>query len=456
MADGRRRISSAPPTTTTPPTRAAKTGPAASSSSPKLTGGSPTASRGSSTASTVGGGKTTSSTSSLGAPKPEEMTWDDVKDMETFLKFLKAKVFGEDNEISDSYNAWVRSNSNNENTFIQKIGGIGEATKKLKCRGDTDIEQVFGYVAKPTNFFSSKENKVLYSLQQAYKKNMSKMDELNNENNRMRENLDIYSPKGNDELMKTIDNQGVHLKGTRKKAKDLINDMRDNCKIFYCRTHKVNEGDFDNLKPEQKCMIFTDFYRHNIGSYTKEYGEAAAKLVRNVVKTNITEPVNKIRINCEMIDSAMRKNARIFDEASPICEKKNYKKEYNKLKKEMRENIDDFSLNAAEGRSKKREELKNMKEELNNKRKKSREQAKKIKDVFTSRKVASDRTLYRKEYKKRETSKSWQNQKKNTELYFLGNLNNDEIKKGLQAQQTMNSGRRKGTKVRDTNFMVGM
>lgn len=300
------------------------------------------------------------------------MTWGDVEDLETFLKFLEQKVFGNnDYDIEKDYNDFYRDRE--KNNFIEKYGGV----KKIKdtISQEKPFHGVIGYKPKTKHWWSSRENKLLYNLEKAYNKNNAKINGLKNENENLRKNLDPLSGGFGNEVLKGINGKGIHLRKTREEAMVLFNKLRsDFADNFFEVSDEARKKAFKNLSPEEKALAFKSYLYDvkNNDPYNKN--KSAFKLLRKSITSNINPKLDKIRINSKLIDKGTKKNLEIIGKANPVVEKKKGKIELEEQKKELEKLIksDFYEEPKAQTKSKEvAEKVSKLKENLKNLRKNS-------------------------------------------------------------------------------------
>ena len=300
------------------------------------------------------------------------MTWDNVEDLETFLKFLEQKVFGNnDYDAEKDYNDFYLNKE--KNNFIEKYGGV----KKIKdtISQEKPFHEVIGYKPKTKHWWSSRENKLLYNLEKAYNKNNAKISGLKNENENLRKNMDPLSGGFGNEVLKGINGKGIHLRKTREEAMVLFNKLRsDFANKFFTKGNNTEKEAFKNLSPEEKALAFKSYINERIENDNfNNKNKSAAKLLRNSIASTIDPKLDKIRINSKLIDKGTKKNLEIIGKANPVVEKKKGKIELKEQKKELeRLTKSDFyeepeaqtkSKEVAEKVSKLKENLKNLRED---------------------------------------------------------------------------------------------
>lgn len=288
------------------------------------------------------------------------MTWDNVEDLESFLKFLEQKVFGNnDYDAEKDYNSFY---SNREkNNFIEKYGGV----KKIKdtISQEKPFHGVIGYKPKTKHWWSSRENKLLYNLEKAYNKNNAKISGLKNENENLRKNLDPLSGGFGNEVLKGINGKGIHLRKTREEAMVLFNKLRsDFANNFFGENDEAEKKAFKNLSPEEKALAFKSYlyYVKNNDPYNEN--KSAFKLLKKSITSNINPKLDKIRINSKLIDKGTKKNLEIIGKANPVVEKKKGKIELKEQKKELEKLTKSDFYEEPEAQTKSREVAKKVSE----------------------------------------------------------------------------------------------
>lgn len=309
--------------------------------------------------------------SSAPTPTTPTMDWNDVKDLETFLKFLEQKVFGNnDYDIEKDYNNFYKNGE--KNNFIEKYGGV----KKIKdtISQEKPFHEVTGYEPKTKHWWSSRENKLLYNLEKAYNKNNKKITGLKNENKNLRENLDPLSGGFGKEISNVIDGKGIHFKKTRKEAMDLfVRLKRDFANNFFGVNDEAGKKAFKNLSPEEKALAFKSYLYEMKNNDPYNKNKSAFKLLRKSITSNINLKLDKIRINNKLIEEGTDKNLEIIRKVNPVVEKKKGKIELKKQRKEQKR-LAESNFYDDEARTESKKVVENvsiLKENLENLRKKS-------------------------------------------------------------------------------------
>ena len=373
------------------------------------------------------------------------MTWDNVEDLETFLKFLKQKVFGNnDYDIEKDYNNFYKNGE--KNNFIEKYGGV----KKIKdtISQEKHFHEVTGYKPKTKHWWSSRENKLLYNLEKAYNKNNAKISGLKNENENLRKNMDPLSGGFGNEVLKGINGKGIHLRETREEAMVLFNKLRsDFASNFFGVSDEARKKAFKNLSPEEKALAFKSYLYKMKNNDPYNRNKSAFKLLRKSITSNINPKLDKIRINSKLIDKGTKKNLEIIGKANPVVEKKKGKIELKEQKKELEKLTKSDFYEEPEAQTKSREVAKRVSElkgNLKDLRKKS------DKAVSNSERflIAERNTFERGRgfgQKNNETflTRNRKN-KRNSEYFELNGLNFEDQKQRLKAKmEKVNSDKQK-------------
>ena len=373
------------------------------------------------------------------------MTWDDVEDLETFLKFLEQKVFGNnDYDAEKDYNNFYLNKE--KNNFIEKYGGV----KKIKdtISQEKPFHEVTGYEPKTKHWWSSRENKLLYNLEKAYNKNNAKINGLKNENENLRKNMDPLSGGFGNEVLKGINGKGIHLRKTREEAMVLFNKLRsDFANNFFEVNDEAGKKAFKNLSPEEKALAFKSYLydMKNNDPYNKN--KSAFKLLRKSITSNINLKLDKIRINSKLIDKGTKKNLEIIGKANPVFEKKKGKKELKEQKKELERltKSDFYKEPEAQTKSKEvAEKVSKLEENLKNLRKNSDKAVSNSERFLIAKRNTFERRIgFGQENNETFLTRNRKN-KRNSEYFELNGLNFEDQKQRLKAKmEKVNSNKQK-------------